>query len=318
MSEIAELFDALKRLQSSNLKTLRELLQNEYSAEWSSKKIHPKSLSKAISRKLDVLVEMNLVQKERVGKENIYTIVHNFPVQSEAPKLIEQLKDIFKEDKALFIQAQKPMEALINEIKSPYYIRYDSEDLGDKKTVLSKLELAINECYLIDVHYKSKSYKVEALKIAEFEGIWYLLLFYPHDASYRKFRIIDIADVTLLKEKFKKSTTSELKISQWHNVWHDPNREISYVTLLIANEKINYFYQKNIFSINNYPQRVKETPEGVEYIVHITHEAEILSELMYWQPHVIILSEEGSLHIIDKLCTILETMLHKQKEVVLS
>lgn len=315
MSEIAEIYDALKRLQSSNTIKLRDLLQNEYSAEWTSKNIDLKSLAKTISRKLEVLVEMNLVKKEKIGKENIYTIIINYPVQSNAPKLMEQLTAIFKQDKALFVQAQKPIEELMNEIKSPYYIRQSIEDISSKENIIVQLEHSINEFHYINILYKEKSYKCKPLKIAEFEGIWYLLLYLDKDKTYRKFHLIEIYEVKVLKDTFNKSQAQELKISKWHNVWHDPNKKPSRVKLWIAQSKVKYFYQKNIFDITTYPKRIKECNDGIEYTVYITHEAEILSELMYWQPHVIILEEDGDLGIIDKLKAILEDMINKQNRV---
>ncbi len=312
MSEIAEVYDALKRLQTSNTTTLRELLQNGYSAEWTSRNIDLKSLSKTIARKLEVLVEMNLVKKEKGGKENIYTIVNNYPVQSNAPQLIEQLKDIFKQDKALFAQAQKPIEELMNEIKSPYYIRQNIEDISSKENVISQLEYSINEFHFININYKDKSYRVKPLKIAEFEGIWYLLLYFDKDKTYRKFRLIEIDEIEVLKETFHKSQAQELKIAQWHNIWHDPNKKPSYVKLWIHRSKVKYFYQKNIFNINTCLNRVKECADGIEYTVFITHESEILSELMYWQPNVVILEEEGGLNIIQKFKDILDEILIRQ------
>jgi predicted transcriptional regulator len=313
LSEIAEIFDALKLLQTSNIITLRDLLQNEYSAEWTSKNIDLKSLSKTISRKLEVLVEMNLVKKEKIGKENIYTIINNYPVQSNAPKLMQQLTNIFKQDKALFAQAQKPIEELMNEIKSPYYIRQSIENISSKENIISLLEHSINEFHYINIQYKEKSYKVKPLKIAEFEGIWYFLLFFDKDKTYRKFRLIEIDKVEVLKDTFYKSQAQDLKISKWHNVWHNPNKKPSRVTLWIAQLKVKYFYQKNIFDITSYPKRVKECDDGIEYTVYITHESEILSELMYWQPNVIILEEDGELDIIKKLQDILNEMVNRQK-----
>lgn len=314
MSEITEIYNALKRLQSSNTIKLRDLLQNEYSAEWSSKTIDLKSISKTIARKLAILVEMNLVKKEKIGKENIYTIINNFPVQSKAPKLMEQLIDIFKQDKALFTQAQKPIEELMNEIKSPYYIRQSTEDISIKEDIISLLEYSINEQHYINIDYKNKSYTTRPLKIAEFEGIWYLLLYLDKDQTYRKFRLIEIQNIEVLKNTFHKTDELELEISKWHNVWHDPNKKPSRVKLWIAQSKVKYFYQKNIFNINTYPKRVKICDDGIEYTVYITHESEILSEIMYWQPNVIILEEDGDLKIINKLKTILEDMINKQRD----
>ena len=315
MSEISEIYNALKQLQTSNVKNLRILLQNEYSVNWCCKNIELKSISKTIIRKLEILIEMNLVQKNKVGKENIYSIINNFPVQSNAPKLINQLSDIIKEDKSLFTQAQKPLRELMNEIKSPYYIRANCEDISSKEIIIKQLEFAINETTFVNVNYKNKQYTVKPLKIAEFEGIWYLLLFYDKDNSFRKFRIMDIDEVLITNEQYIKTDSLELKISQWHNVWHNPNIKPTFVKLWIDNSKVQFLEQKNLFNISNHPNRITKCTEGIEYILYITHPSEILSDIMYWQPHIIILEEEGNLNIIEKFNKILEKTINHQNTV---
>lgn len=47
-------------------------------------------------------------------------------------------------------------------------------------------------------------------------------------------------------------------------------------------------------------------------IFFIKPESEILSELMYWQPNVVVLEEEGGLNIIQKLKGILNEMVTRQ------
>ena len=320
MSETAEIYDALKRLQTSNTIKLRDLLQNEYSAEWTSKNINLKSLSKTIARKLEILIEMNLVSKEKEGKENIYTIINNFPVQSRAPEIMDQLKDIFQQNKTLYAQAQKPIEELMNELKSPYYIRQNVEDISEKENIIAQLENAINLSRYIDITYSkdintTKNYLAQALKIAEFEGIWYLLLYLDIDKTYRKFRLSNIDNIKVLHDTFNISKVHDLKLSQWHNVWHDPNKTPSNVTLWISDSKVKYFKQKNIFGLKDNVNKSKKCKDGIEYTLKITHELEILSEIMYWQPHVIILEEDGDLNIIKKIQIILSDMMSRQSQV---
>ena len=313
MSEIAEVYDALKQLQKANTKELLLLLQNGgYSLEWVAREINTKSMERKITRRLDILVEMNLVEKSKKGKTNTYSIVHNYPVKSDANKYISQLQEIISQDKSLFIQAQKPLEQLMNEIKSPYYIRQNVEDISAKEMILKTIELAINEHHYLEVQYKDKNYTVRALKIAEFEGIWYLLLYLDRDKSYRKFRIIEIQSATISKEHFNSNFLDTLDIDAWHNVWYDPNKKPLHVKLWIDDSKLKYFYQKNIFNINNYPQRIKEYKDGVEYDTYITDTREIRSELMYWLPHVLIVEEDEKLNLKNEILEILATMQRSQ------
>ena len=312
MHDTAEVFDAIKRLQESNVVKLRILLQNEYSAEWSDKEIATKSVERKIKRKLELFEEMGLVKKDKIGKENIYSVVTNYPVKSQASELMDQLKGLFREDETLFAKAQKPLAELANEIKSPYYIRQNVEDISSKERVISKLEHAVNDKRLTKVIYKGYDYLVKPLKIAEFEGIWYLLFFYDKDQSYRKYRIAEIDDVEILKENFSPSKKQNLEIQNWHNVWHQPNREPVRIKIWISSIIQKYFYQKNIFDINSFPKRVMPCDDGIEYDIYITHEYELLPELMYWQPNVVILEEEGDLQIIEAYTKILDLSSERQ------
>ena len=54
--------------------------------------------------------------------------------------------------------------------------------------------------------------------------------------------------------------------------------------------------------------------DGIEYEIHITHKYELLPELMYWQPHVAILEEEGDLQIIEAYTVILKESLEQQSQ----
>jgi len=314
MHDTAEVYEALKRLQESSVARLRELLQDEYSAEWSAKKIATKSVERKIKRKLELFHEMGLVMIEKRGKENIYTLVRNYPVKSQASELMEQLKDLFREDETLFARAQKPLAELAHEIESPYYIRQNVEDISDKETIISKLEYGINDQRIVELQYQGSDYKIKPLKIAEFEGIWYILFFYDEDKSYRKYRIAELEDVHITKTAFKRTKEQELEIEHWHNVWHQPNQEPVKVTLWISKVVQKYFYQKNIFNINAYPKRVLACSDGVEYEVYVTHPNELLPELMYWQPHIVILEEEGAFGIKERYRKILKECTTNQSE----
>lgn len=311
MTKIVEVYFAMKRLGSANTKSIKELLQNDYSPEWNSKSIDHNSQVKTITRQLDILVEMGLLKKEKRGRENIYTIESHYPVQSNAPEYMEELHDILKEDETLLLRAQKSLQALSTELKSPYYLRPNTEDIHNKEKILLQLEHAIKAHHYIEINYKNKIYNVQPLKIAEFEGIWYLLLYIKADDTFRKYRIIEIETVEVLKETFTASTALKLKLSTWHNVWHDPNKPLLEVKLWLDKQIMKYIYQKNIFNINSYPERVRECPDGFEYYVEITTPKEILAEIMYWQPQIIVLDEPKGLNLKKEIKQILQTTLSK-------
>jgi len=316
MSDLSEVYSAIKRVQSSTIVELRILLQSEYSPEWTSKLIDLSSTEKTISRRLKVLIDLGLVDVSKEGKLNVYSIIHNFPVKSRAPEIMDQLKTIFKEDETLYAKAQKPIIELLNEIKTPYYTRQNVEDISSKEKVLAKIEEAIKSKNYINIMYKDGTFKVQPLKIAEFKGIWYLLSYFDDETWYKKFRIIDTIDVKILNENYLLSKKQNLDIENWHNVWHDPDVTPTRVKLWISHDIIKYFYQTNILDINSYSNRVEPKQDGVEYDVYITHIMELLPEILSWLPDVVILEQEGEIDAILKLTNRLKKMLDHQSSVL--
>ena len=316
MSDLTDVYNAMKRLQKSTVGTLRELLQSDYSAEWVSKDIDILSIETTVRRRLKVLIDLELIEKEKQGRENIYKIVHNFPVKSRAPEIMGQMEELFREDEALYSKIQKPLVELLNELKSPYYIRQNVEDISFKEEVIAKLEQAINGHNFCNVIYKQKNYHVKVLKIAEFEGIWYLLLYYDKDKSYRKYPISGIDSVQILKETFVLTQQQNLDIQSWHNVWHQPGVKPTRIKLWIDEMVVEYFYKKNIFDINAYPQRVMPCKEGIEYDVYITHIYELLPQIMYWQPNVIILEQEGAIDAKSEFLELLKMTVEQQETIL--
>lgn len=305
--DISEIYDALKRLHKSNVITLREILQREYSAEWSNGEIDVRSIERKIKRKLEILEEMGLINKQKLNKENIYTIFNKYPVKSNAPKIINELLDIISKDKAIYIKAQKPITNLINEIKSPYHIYKNNEEIKEHDGLISKLETAINDRKYINVTYNNKTTKVSPLKIAEFEGIWYLLLYLCKYKSYLKYRISDIKFVEILKENYELNDNMNINIEKWYSIWHNPNTKPTKVTIWISNKIKKYFYQKNIFNINSNKEKITPSHDGIEYELEITHAFEILPTIMYWQPNITILEQDGEINVKKIYSNILES-----------
>ena len=311
MSELAEVYDALKRRNVLSTNELRKLLESEYSAEWSSKKIKSESVSRTIKRKLEVLEGLSLIKKEKEGRNNIYSIVDNYPVQSKAPELLEKLKDILQEDSKLFARAQNTIQEIANEIKSPYFIRQNIEDIRSKEKIISSLEYAIKKHYYTEITHNNRTDKIKPLKIVEFEGIWYLL-YSGMNQKYYRVSISKVDYINIDNTIFNYSDIDDMKIKSWHSIWHDPNKKPSFIKLSIDQAVVQYFYQKNIFDINTYPGRVTEHKNGIEYTLYITHQREILSEIMYWQPHITIVEEDGRLNVTKKLKEIINLILKKQ------
>ncbi len=314
MRLITEVFEALKQIDKGTVADLLELLQKDFSPEWCNPKVQKESINRKIKNKLDTLIEMDLVSLEDKSNryhQNRYAIKHHFPVQTKVPQLADELLEIIRKDEKTYIQAQKMINALLNEIKSPYFIHRHYENIDNKQEIIGKLETAINDKRYIEILYNKKTIKVRPLKIAEFDGLWYLLQYYDKHNTYLKYRLLDIDAITLTKDKFELDEKMNLEISKWHNVWHMPQKQATKLTLWIDKNTTKYFYKKNLFDINTYPERVSPCSDGIEYSIYITHPYEVLPTLMQYQPYVAVLEQEGDIDLINKYRDILNEALKR-------
>ena len=297
-STLSETYLAMQSLQQCTLDTLTEHLRSAYSSEWAEKLFL--TARKQVDRDLKVLIKMGLVEKDTQQKAHLYRIKRNLAFKSEASQHFDTIKNILKDQAELFQKIREPLSKIMNELESPYFIKKNVENISDKVEIISKLEHAINNRLFINLSYlKNENREFEnlkPLKIAEFEGFYYLLC---EQEKYIKLRISKIIACQVSNTYYDLKELDKLKLQHWHNVWHDPNQKPNQVKLWISNEVIEYFYDKNIFYINENTHRVKECDDGVEYYIEITHPLELLPQLMYWLPRVSILEDLGELDILE-------------------
>lgn len=306
---------AVQSLYKCTVKELTDLLRSSYSSEWSEKNYE--AARKQAERDLKVLIQMNLVQKDESQKAHRYMVKRNHAFTSKASKHIEDIENILNDESTLLQKIREPLSMLLYELESPYFIKKNVENISDKTEILAKLESAINHCLYIDLIYhkdgKSKEFqRLRPLKIAEFEGFFYLLC---EDREYFKLRLSKIGECHIHNEKYEKNELDELRLNQWHNVWHNPNQKPNRIKLWISREITQYFYDKNIFDINKNTNRIKKCDDGIEYYVEITHPFELLPQLMYWLPNITILEDFGELNVLGAYKSILQDAVHDAESI---
>ncbi|MWV62603.1 WYL domain-containing protein [Helicobacter saguini] len=218
------------------------------------------------------------------------------------------------------------------QINSPIYAHLNSEKLSNDDIKIFKiLESAINKKIKISFSYtkvsndgvdfvldsqkrKSKSVKkfcVKPLKLAFFDGFWYLLAFdieSKKDSNitrevFKKFYIKDINNIALLNETFELSNKLQKQLKNAHNVWFQLQEPIN-VNLLIDKIIVKYFLRKPL------PTQIiksRYTNGDLEIQIKITHEMEITPIIFYYLPHIKVLSPSHlQKYVKDKITKYLE------------
>ncbi|BDY13888.1 helix-turn-helix transcriptional regulator [Hydrogenimonas cancrithermarum] len=229
------------------------------------------------------------------------------PEEISVLELLDELSK--KQGNAFYSKAHNLLKKLKATAANPFYAKLDMEDIGDKLTVATKIEKAIKQKRLLQCVYKMEENKhdidIKPLKIANFEGFWYVIAMDARNDIVKKYLLRNISDITVQNETFDVSSEMEEKLENAINVWFDAGKEPFEVRLFIDAEVAKYFRVKPI--CKNQAIEGEDSDGSIEAVIKITHEMEIVPIVKYWMPHI---------HIVEPKW--LDDMIRKDTEAYLS
>jgi len=209
-----------------------------------------------------------------------------------------------------YLKAHTLLTQLSNQLDNPIFTHLDCEGLSteDLKMFIA-LENAIKSRIEIRFYYAeySRFYRIKPLKLALFDGFWYLLGFdlgkesakkstllakqnskskqHPEKEIFKKFYVKNISNIELSNQTFEVPNNVEERLKRAHSAWFSFNDSF-FVRLLIDKQIAKYFKRKPKHS-----QRILgEYNDGsLEIELEVTSEMEILPLVFYYLPHVKIL-----------------------------
>ncbi len=189
-------------------------------------------------------------------------------------------------------KAKNILSKLKNSDYNPIYAKLDIEDISDKLSEIEKIESAIKERRVISCEYdfesNKSSYTLKPLKIANFEGYWYLIAMDSSSGLVKKFYLKNISRTNIKEEGFEVDESIYEIIENAISVWFDANKEPFEVRLLISQEVAKYIVRK---PISKSQKIIKTNQDGsLEIFISITHKMEIIPIVKYWLPYIKILS----------------------------
>jgi predicted DNA-binding transcriptional regulator YafY len=206
--------------------------------------------------------------------------------------VIELLEEMSrKQGLEFYSKAHNLLKKLKSTTYNPFYAKLDMEDIGDKLFMTTKLESAIKQKLVVGCHYKMgekiHDIEIKPLKIANFEGFWYLIAMDSRNDIVKKYLLRNISNVVIKDETFEVSDELDDKVKNAVNVWFDANSEPFEVRLFISNEVAKYFKVKPI--CKNQMIEGEDSDGSIEMVLKITHEMEIVPIIKYWLPHIRVL-----------------------------
>ena len=191
-------------------------------------------------------------------------------------------------------KANKLLSKIKNETLNPIYAKLDMEDIGDKLIEVQELEIAISTRKQIKCDYDFEGYRKELdlkpLKIANYEGFWYLIALDSRNDILKKYYLKSIKNIQLSEETFKSTTKLDRLLENSISIWFSQNTEPYRVVLNISKEVAKYFKRKPI-SKSQITESVYEDG-SMDLSVEITNDMEIIPFVKYWIPHIKVLEPQ--------------------------
>jgi predicted DNA-binding transcriptional regulator YafY len=187
-----------------------------------------------------------------------------------------------------------------NQDYNPIYAKLNIEDITDKFSEIQVIESAIKEKTEIECSYddtKHDIYKttIQPLKIANYEGFWYLIAL--RENILKKYYLKNISNVTATQTTFTTDAKLDTALDNSLSIWFQKDVE-PYEVKIYANKAAAKYFQRRPL-----PTQSIETlgQDGtMEFVVKITDEMEILPIIKYWLPHMRVIEPQWIQDIIDE------------------
>ena len=172
----------------------------------------------------------------------------------------------------------KGMSAGLNH---PIFVSLSAEKLEKKDIeLIENLESVIASRNEIELLYFSKTHRLSPIKIALFDGFWYLLAMAGE--KLKKFHLKSIKEIKILPSKFKIDESLENRIKSANSAWFDPEK--SFIVRLWIDKVVKKYFERK--PLPNQQIMCENEDGSIEIEVQVTHIMEIKPLVFYYLPHI--------------------------------
>ena len=252
--------------------------------------------TKTIQRDLyEVLAKNGAVKKGRMWSMDKTKAKDN--LDQEERTIINILDNISKTMGTNFYsKAHVLLEQITSQLNHPILTNINNEKLDEKDFAnFELLENAIKEKRLVECEYNGFKFKIKALKLAMFDGFWYLLfLDVGKNDAFKKFHLKSITNIKVLDDKFEIETKIEGRLKNINSAWATLDKPKT-ARLLLAPQIKKYFERKPYAKQSIYGQ----DPDGSVIIdIEYTNIMEIKPLIYYYIPFIKVLEPKELVDVV--------------------
>lgn len=191
---------------------------------------------------------------------------------------------------ALYSKAQSLLTRTLHRIEHPIFANFQSEKLDEDDLKNFKiLEKAIKSKNEISFNYGGKYFEAKPLKLAFFDGFWYLLVFdSKQEDTFKKFHFKTIKTPQILSYKFEIPFSIEEKLKNANSIWFSLSDSYNVMLHISANVK-KYFLRKPFVGQKFLGE---ENDGSITIEVPISNEMEVLPIVYSYIPFIKVISPE--------------------------
>ena len=196
-----------------------------------------------------------------------------------------------------YSKAHSLLSQITQQLEHPIFTNVNGEYLEDKTVALfEQIEKAIKEKNEIKFDYEKYNFHVKPLKLAFFDGFWYLLAFHikKNKEEFKKYHLKTIKKVEVLSTKFEIPSLVEERLKFANSVWFNLDEQYS-VRLFIDKQIRKYFERKPLRG----QSIIGEDKDGsIEIEIKISNNMEIIPLILYYIPYIKVLEPQ---HLADEI-----------------
>ena len=180
-----------------------------------------------------------------------------------------------------YSKAHGLLKGISEGLNHPIFVSLSAEKLEKKDIeLIENIESVIASRNEIELLYFSKTHRLSPIKIALFDGFWYLLAMAGE--KLKKFHLKSIKEIKILPSKFKIDESLENRIKSANSAWFDPEK--SFIVRLWIDKVVKKYFERK--PLPNQQIMCESEDGSIEIEVQVTHIMEIKPLVFYYLPHI--------------------------------
>ncbi len=247
--------------------------------------------TKTIQRYLyEVLNEFGAIKEGRTWKINPKLTKDNL---ASNEKLILGILDEMAKGagKVFYSKAHSLLSQVTQQLEHPIFANVNSEFLEEKNMILfEQMEKAIKQKVEIIFDYEKYQFHVKPLKLAFFDGFWYLLALHIKDnkETFKKYHLKTIKNIQIQENTFEIPEIIEERLRYANSVWF--NLDEQFPVKLFLDKNIRKYFERKPLRGQSITGEDKDGSIQIE--IKITNEMEIIPLIFWYIPYIKVLEPQ--------------------------